>query len=237
MIHLITYADKAYENAKKRIINEATNTNWFNTIKGYSPNDLTNEFKDTYNNILCNKRGAGYWIWKYDIINQRLNEIHNNDILIYIDAGCTINKKGEKRFYEYIDMLNDNNPIISFQMPHLEYQYTTKEIFEYFNVLNNDNITNTGQILNGILIMRKNDELLKLINLWGKTLIDNPLLFTDYYNNNQNIGFKDNRHEQSVFSVIRKLHSPILLSDETYFIPFGNKDSLDYPFWATRKRN
>lgn len=46
-------------------------------------------------------------------------------------------------------------PIISFQMPHLEYKYTTKEIFEYFNVSHYINITNTGQLLNGILIMKK----------------------------------------------------------------------------------
>jgi hypothetical protein len=69
-----------------------------------------------------------------------------------------------------------------------------------------------------------------------KALYDNPLMFTDHYNNNQESYFKDNRHEQSIFSVIRKMHNPILLEDETWFNTFGNEKSLKYPFWATRKK-
>ena len=41
---------------------------------------------------------------------------------------------------------------------------------------------------------------------------------------------------QSIFSIIRKMNNPILLTDETYFNPFGTPVSLKYPFWATRKR-
>lgn len=236
-VHLITYGDDNFEKAKQRLCKEAYGTGWFDTVKGFSPNDLSDEFKDTYRDILKMKRGGGYWIWKYDIISQTLNNMNNNDILIYLDAGCSININGKNRFDEYIQMLNDETPIISFQIPHLEYKYTTKEIFEYFIVSNDINITNTGQILNGILVMKKNSKLVTLINLWGKALNDNPLLFTDYYNRNQNSGFIDNRHEQSIFSVIRKMYNPLLLSDETWFTPFGNKESLKYPFWATRKKS
>lgn len=62
----------------------------------------------------------------------------------------------------------------------------------------------------------------------------NPLLFTDYYNNNQQSYFKDNRHDQSVFSIIRKKYNSIILNDETCFVSYGNEESLKYPFWATR---
>lgn len=236
-VHLITYADKKFENARQRLCKEANNSGWFDTVKGFSPNDLSDEFRNTYKDILKMKRGGGYWIWKYDIISQTLNNINDDDILIYLDAGCSININGKNRFDDYINMLTNETPIISFQLAHSEYKYTTKEIFEYFNILNKEEITNTGQILNTILVMKKNDKLVDLINLWGKALEDNPLLFTDYYNRNQNAGFIDNRHEQSIFSVIRKIHNPLLLSDETWFAPFGNKQSLKYPFWATRKRS
>ena len=70
--------------------------------------------------------------------------------------------------------------------------------------------------------------------MWNKVLYTNPLLFTDYYNNNQQSYFKDNRHDQSVFSIIRKKYNSIILKDETFFEPFGNIISLNYPFWATR---
>lgn len=238
MIHLITYGDKKYEKSKQRLYNEAKNTNWFNSITLYGPENLDNDFKNKFNDILNMPRGAGYWIWKSYIIKKKLNEINDNDILIYLDAGCSINKKGKKRLDEYVDMLNKNGEgIISFQTAHLEKKYTTKEIFSYFDIDINSNIANSGQILGGIRIMKKNDNLIKLINLEEKTLYDNKLLFTDYYNNNQYTFFIDNRHEQSIFSIIRKIHGSILLKDETWFgiNSFGNQESLKYPFWATRK--
>ena len=146
---------------------------------------------------------------------------------------------GEKRFFEYIDILNNSDTgIISFQLPkqYIEKKWTTKEIFNYFDVSSNDTITNSRQIVGGIRIMKKNKNLIHLINLEKKALYDNALLFTKYYDEEQNNYFKKNRHDQSIFSVIRKLHEPILIDDETYFRPFGSGKSLEYPIWAKRRK-
>ena len=115
-----------------------------------------------------------------------------------------------------------------------EKKYTTKEVFEYFNLDSNSEIANSGQILDGVLIMKKNKKLIEMINKWYEVIDYNPLLFTDYYNKNQNNYFVDNRHEQSIFSIIRKINGSVLLSDETWFEKFGEEKSLNYPFWATR---
>lgn len=238
-IHFITYGNNNFYNSKIRLCNEVIKTGWFNTVSSYGPDDLSDEFKKKFKYILSQKRIAGYGIWRPYIIKKKLNEINDNDILIYLDAGCTINIKGINRFYEYIDILNKSETgIISFQMGCYEKEWTTKEILNYFKIDSEDNIANTGQILDGILIMKKNINLIKLINIWYKACYDNPLMFTDYYNDNQHSYFIDNRHEQSVFSIIRKMHSPILLEDETNFYPtFGSEESLKYPFWATRIKN
>ena len=121
---------------KKRLQEQATNSSWFNTINIYGPENLSQEFKNEFNDILDQPIGAGYWIWKFYIIKQKLTNLANNDILIYTDAGCSINTHGKTRFYEYIDMLNNSKEsIISFQIHHLpERNYTTKEIFQYFKV-------------------------------------------------------------------------------------------------------
>jgi len=235
MIHLISYGNKEYEHSKQRIYEEAISTHWFDTVTIYGPNDLDNDFKLKFKDILQQRRGGGYWIWKSYIIKKRLNEINENDILIYLDAGCKINPEGKQRFHEYIELLNTSNTgIISFQMSHIEKIWTIKEAFEYFNIDLDSDIANTGQILGGIRIMKKNMNLMSIIDLEIKTLYDNPLLFTDYYNKKQKKPFKDNRHDQSIFSLIRKMNNPILLRDETWFTPFGSKESLKFPFWAKR---
>ena len=103
-------------------------------------------------------------------------------------------------------MLNKSDEdIISFKMSHLpEKHCTTKEIFNYFNVDINSSIANSGQILDGILIMKKNKDLIKKNQIWYDVIYKNALLFTDYYNNLQESYFIENRHEQSIFSIIRR---------------------------------
>ena len=237
MIHLIVYANDIYANAKTRLCNEAVATKWFDTITAFGPEDLDSEFNEKFTNILKCSRGGGYWIWKPYIIKKRLDQIKDNDILIYLDAGCSINPYGKNKLNEYIEMLNHSDAgIFSFQMEHIEKLWTIKEIFQHFNVNPDGEIANSGQNIATIEIIKKNPNSIKLVNLWNETIYANPMLFTDHYNNAQAPYFKENRHDQSVFSVIKKMHNTITLPDQTWFVPFGNKESLEYPFWATRIR-
>ena len=114
--------------------------------------------------------------------------------------------------------------MISFCMEKLlEEHWTTKEIFKYFDVESDTNIKKKGQFVGGIIILKKNENSIKIINQWLDTLHSNPLLFTNEYKKNQIDKFKENRHDQSIFSVIRKMHKTIVLKDETYFSPFGSR--------------
>ena len=237
-IHFITYGNELYNNSKKRLYEETSNSGWFDKITICGPEKLSEVFKDEFNDILKKPRGAGYWIWKFDIIKQHLTMLANNDILIYMDAGCSINTNGKTRFNEYIEMLNNSNEsIISFQMDHLERKYTTKEIFQYFKVDLNSDYCTSGQFQATVLIMKNTEKMMKIIDECINVLRTDHLLVTDHYNKmEQYSSFIDNRHDQSILSLVRKIHGSIVLKDETWFKPFGNDKSLKYPFWATRKR-
>lgn len=251
MIHLISYGNNRFKNSKVRLKKEAENTNWFDSINIYGPEDLDEDFKEDFKDVLNKSRGGGYWIWKINIILKKLKDINDEDILIYMDSGCKINKSGEERFKEYINMLKDSElGFISFQLckNRSERNWTTKEIFNYFNVDINSDMAINNQYFAGILIMKKNQHLKKILDLTLKTYYDNPLLITDHYNKNSQLKcFKDNRHDQSIFSLIRKIHGSIVISDETrYRHKKKRMSSLDrqicrlkwkYPFWAARIRN
>lgn len=237
-IHLIIYGDHRYYKTKIRLENEAKISNWFDSITLYDYNDLDNDFKNKYNNILKENRSGGFCIWKPYFLKKKINEIDNNDILVYLDAGCKINNKAFKRFNEYIEILN-NKSIICFQLNNeanspdafFEKTWTTKEIFDYFDCVNDNNICNTNQFVGGILLFKKNQISLNIINTFYNVIKDNVLLFTNYYNNNQNSYFIDNRHDQSIFSIIRKKNIKYceIIKDETY--PPNN---INFPFWASR---
>lgn len=225
-IHFITYGDDNFKKSKARILKEAEEFGEFTTITGYGPEDLDNNFKKKYKDILKEKRGGGYWIWRPYILNKKFQEIEDDDIIIFLDAGCTINHKGKNKFYEYINMFNNtDNGIISIQYnngdeehPHLEEKYwSTNEIFKYFNIEFDNKIINSCQYLGGVLILKKNKHSRLFIDTFLKVLEDNPYLFTDKYNNNQLPEFIDNRHDQSISSIIRKrIDSIVLNSSEIY---------------------
>lgn len=241
MIHLITYGDSIYEETKQRLYNQASILGWFDTITSYSPEDLDEEFKKKFKDILSHPRGGGYWIWKPYIINKHLEMIKDDDILIYLDAGCYINPKGFERFKEYIELLKNNEEAcISFQMNHhIEKKWTTKEIFEYLNINSGSkDIIESGQIIATVKMFRKCANSINIVSVWLNALHANPLLFTDHYNKNKQCEiFIDNRHDQSICSVLCKLYKTIILEDETYFEDgFGCLKSLKCPFWATRIR-
>jgi len=241
MIHFITYGDSMYEETKQRLCNQASNLEWFDTITSYSPEDLDTDFKDKFKNILKLPRGGGYWIWKPYIINKHMEMIKDNDILIYLDAGCYINPKGFERFKEYIEILkNSEEACISFQMlHHIEKKWTTQEIFDNFNIYSNSkDILESGQIIATVKMFKKCANSINIVSAWLNALHANPLLFTDHYNKNKQCEmFIDNRHDQSICSVLCKLYKTIILEDETYFEDgFGCPKSLKCPFWATRIR-
>ena len=242
-IHFITFGDNNFKRAKQRLLKEAQLFNEFDSITGYGPEDLSLEFKEKFKDILLYKRGAGYWIWRMEIIKKKLKEINENDFIVYLDSGCKLNNQGKKRFYEYFDMFDnsdnlDNYGILSFQMHNqLEKWWTTKEILKYFNVEKNKEILESGQYLKTIVILRKNDHSRKLVEEFEKCINFDKFLITDKYNENQDKYFKDNRHDQSISSIIRKKIGNIVIpKDESYIIPFGKGESLKYPFWATRSR-
>ena len=245
-IHFITYSNNYFAQAKARLLKQAENFGGFKTITGYGPKDLPRTFIQYYMPIITQKRGGGYWIWRPIMLKNKLASMQDGEFLIYLDAGCFLNKRGKQRFNEYIDLLDKSEyGIMSIQMtgnkgahPLLpERQWTTSQIFKYFGVSLNSKHANSGQYLSGVLVMKKNEHLLKIIDLVIKALEYDPLMFTDHYNSGQHPGFIENRHEQSIFSLIRKLHGSVVIDgDESMIQPFGGQESAKYPFWAARSR-
>ena len=234
-VYFITYANSKYDRAKNRIVKEAQNSKWFIRARGFGPGDLSKTFRDKYSNVLSRNRGGGYWIWKYAIIEETLKTMNTGDYLVYADAGCSINQHGKERFDEYIDMLEASDmDIISFNTPfHQEHTWTTEHIFKYFNISTNDRIRTSGQHVGGVLILQKGPHLRKWLNLINKALEEDALMFTDEYNpHTRHTGFKDNRHDQSVSSVTRKIVGSIVIPDDTY--PPNQKE---FPIWASRSKN
>lgn len=235
--HFITYGNENFKNSKVRICKEANLFGVFDSIRSYGPEDLDQSFVEKFKDVLKLKRGSGYWIWKWNIIEKKMKEIDDGDFLVYLDAGSTVNYNGKQRFMDYLKLLeNSEYGFLSFQLPHSEKKWTTKQIFDYFDIDIDSEIAISGQLLATVLIIKKNLHSVKIISECLKCIEYDQLLVTDYYSKQESY-FEENRHDQSILSVVRKIHGSLVISeDETYIVPFGGKESMKYPFWATRIR-
>ena len=241
-IHLISFGDNKFSNSKIRLKNQAYQSNFFNEITIYDENDLDDDFRNKFKEILKYKKGNGFYLWKIYLIHKTLKKLNENDILIYIDSGSTINENGKKKFNEYIELIKNNN-IVCFETGYPEIQYTTNKIFQKFSNINNEvDIYNSSQIVANLLIIKKCENTSYIFSYLLDLVYYNQKIITDIYNNdiNNSDKFITNRHDQSLISLAIKVFGKniyIIKKDETYFTNFGSNESMEYPFWATRIRH
>jgi hypothetical protein len=221
-----------FHDAVLRIKNELSNANVFDDITIYTDHDLKkdtsfwNKHKEFIEN---NSRGYGYWIWKPYLIMKTFEKMNNNDILLYLDAGCELpnNEKNKDKILELINKCNENN-ILYTRTGHNEKMYTKMDLIDYMN-MNNDNIKNSTENQSGFIFVKKNEKTVQFINEWY-TIACNYHLIDDSPSILQNDpSFVEHRHDQSIFSLLTK----------SVKYNFNNENNLidSSPFLLSRKRS
>jgi len=232
-LHFVTYGDDKFIESRKRICNEAMNTGWFDTITFYTDMDISSSFRKCIQDMPILMK---CFIWKFDIIVQAMNKAKTGDIIVYADCGCTINKTGQERFEQYIKSFEDNPDlgILIFNSGWKEKDYTNKKLFDYFKIGKNSFIGQSGQNIATSFIIKKNDHGMKILQECLKVLDDDIKLITDEYN----IKGETHRHDQSILSLVTKIHGAIFIPDDTYnCYPICSKELSDScPIIATRIR-
>ena len=160
-----------------------------------------------------------------------------NDLLVYSDSGSSFNKMGKERFLHYIDLINNSGKgNLRFRMEFIENEWTTKEIFNYFNLQPNSSFGTSGQFHATHMIFKKNENSLEILNSFRELLNKDPFLITDKYNNNSQIdSFKDNRHDQSILSLLSKIYGCVEVNKDETCMANILENQENYPFYKERR--
>jgi hypothetical protein len=253
-LHFVTYGDDAFALSRERLVREARSMRVFSSAHAYSRSELQRDrdfvaWVDPIKSVWNSKKGGGYWIWKPYIINKTLNSISNRDILVYADAGCICNRNGLKRFGDYIRSLNETEyGVLSFQLTHKEFKWTSRQILEAFNQSATSKHGTSEMYHSTVLIFVKNHHALKVVNMWLNFIRSHPTFVTDDHNKDaQDPSFIQNRHDQSIFSLVRKIEGSVVRRDDTWTVEFlgdwnhesgdAGADALMSPFIAARMGN
>ena len=133
-LHLTYFGDNNFSIGKNRIRSQAENFGVFKTILEYGEEDLkNNEFWETHAKKMMelrsgsNKRYYGYYACKSYFVLRALNSIPENEVLLYVDSGCELNKNGLDKLNQYYQECIDTSGVFfSLDLP--EIQWTKENI-------------------------------------------------------------------------------------------------------------
>ena len=207
-IILICYSDRFFSNAKQKLIDTARTHGEVDKVRSFGPWNIDKKFYKQHKDILKYHRGSGYWLWKPYFIQKTLRTMNDNEYLLYMDAGSYF--IGSVR--PLIDLFSNNKPIICFELPYIEKNYTKRDCFIALNC--DDPIyTETKQRIGGFHLWKKCDSSLRFVNEWlnfavqGQLITDSPSKMPNYP------GFIEHRHDQSIFSLLSKKYDLDIFRD------------------------
>jgi len=201
-IHALTFAHNCCEKSSQENCNSALSKGRFLNCRVYGMKDIDPDFMEKNNNILSQKRGAGYWLWKAYLIDKMLNDpsIPDGEFIFYSDAGSKIIQDG-KYFIDTLIVLKQH--FLLFEVGHPAKEYTKRDTFILMDC-DYPSCYEANQANAAFLLFQKGTESRDFVKKW--------LLFAQDYriitdaNNTQgkpNLPeFKDHRHDQSILGIL-----------------------------------
>ena len=204
----ISYSNNIYQRQLKLNKKSALEVGKVDEHFSYGPDDLDKEFKEKNKDILSSKRGNGYWLWKPYIINKTMVEkLKDGDYLIYTDA-CTLFMDSVYLLIKFLKL--HKMPMWMHRLNRKESRYTKKDAFILLGA-DMPFYSQTNQYQATIQVYEKSAYTIKFIQDWLYYCQDKRIITDDKNTLNQSNykGFRDNRHDQSVLSLLIKKYGEI----------------------------
>lgn len=220
----IAYADSNLAFSLNRIGRQARRLGIFDEVVLYTPADLPDYLLRSP--LMKAKKGGGYWSWKPVLIHETLLRHDEGDVVVYVDAGCTLNKSTE---WDLMFKLMQGYDTLCFhydaEMPVWEkfgntstrIKYWTKQSALNFldNYCQDSSYHEALKIWGGLLFAKgKNNSFLKR---WLDITLNHPEVITDPTEEelaHQPAGFAYHKHDQSVITALANNDKTVLVLPE-----------------------
>jgi hypothetical protein len=197
---IISFGNKPYYNKIAKDLHRALKKKYKNF--NYLSFDEDNLDEDIKKYAEINPKGFGYWIWKPYLVLKVLEQIDKNDILVYLDARCYF--VGER--VDWLeDFVNGQYDIGAWRLSQnqLEYQWTSADILDFFDA--DIEMREQPQFAATIILIRKSKLTKEFMSDWLYIMRKHDYLVRDDNSIlSPHKGFIENKHDQSVFSMLLK---------------------------------
>jgi hypothetical protein len=227
--YLITFADGCCQKSAAKCCTTGLATGRFESCVVHNMNSLDPVFIEQHAEILNQKRGRGYWIWKPYVILKTLvsDSVNMGDIVMYSDAGRHFvadpieyfnvlwRKKNnslyetQKLYREIYDSM-ERQDFFAFSMHTLvEKQWTKMNVLEAIAGMQSkkwkETFLNSPPASASFFIAKKSLQSIRFVGAWLAYCGDRRLVTDEkdqMYKNDPE--FKENRHDQSILSALLK---------------------------------
>lgn len=237
----IAYADTNLAYSLKRIGRQARRLGVFDEVILYTPADLPDYILQSP--LMQYKKGGGYWAWKPAIIHETLQNHEEGDVVVYVDAGCTLNSGTEwdlmfKLMLEYDTICfhyDAEMPIwAKWGNTSTKIKYWTKQsALSFLDDYCGDNAYHESyKIWGGLLFLKgKNNSFL---SKWLEITMNHPEVIidpTEKEQEEQPAGFAFHKHDQSIITALA------FYDEKTLVLPEISETNGETSFvWAERLR-
>eukprot|EP00747_Dinoflagellata_sp_TGD_P106472 gnl/TRDRNA2_/TRDRNA2_169861_c0_seq13.p1 gnl/TRDRNA2_/TRDRNA2_169861_c0~~gnl/TRDRNA2_/TRDRNA2_169861_c0_seq13.p1 ORF type:complete len:342 (-),score=17.93 gnl/TRDRNA2_/TRDRNA2_169861_c0_seq13:49-1074(-) len=231
----LTFGHGTYAKFVRQICEQAASTHRFTTLHCFT--DLPKPVLQAHDwsKHLQFALGYGYWFWKPALAYHILHSMSDGDVLFYTDAGTRIRngsewttlKAGITGVYDPMRILFTSTHTEAFRLDNLvrqmtgadilafhlsalqERTWTKGDIFAEFGVTPHSDYGNTPQICATYFFVKKSSRTIEFMRKWVD-LVTNLQFLTNAKSKTPNDKtFRQNRHDQSLFSMMLKANHPV----------------------------
>ena len=196
---VLSYASRSFRRSQD-ILLSSVRQHWPRdvTCRSLGPKDIDPTFRRDHSQILSQRRGAGYWLWKPYVILKTLETLSELDVLVYLDAGVRVIAS-----YDVSKLVTPESPIfIPRTHTHLNCYWTKREFLEILDC-EVDSFLRSEQCAAGMQIYMKTPKSVEFAKSYLELCCDEHLLLDDTRTpGNERPEFSEHRHDQTVLSYL-----------------------------------
>lgn len=234
--HFVSFADRRYRGSLARIVAEAVAMGRFASVQGWDDRRLGPDFWRVHaETVRRHRRGYGLYTWKPHVIRRGLEGVPAGDLLVYCDAGCSLNPEGRIRLEDYL-ALAAAHPVrtLAFALEGRVGEWTKRAALEAARC--DAAARQRAMVLAGILVFQSGPAAIDLVREWERRMADVRIVDDSPSPLGEYPEFRGHRHDQSIFTLVAHEHGVQSIPDETWWE--GRWDeSRRFPIHARRWRH
>ena len=194
-VWLVSYANGDVHLSNQQYLTASALNKCIDFYKPYNKQHLDPSYSQKHIKILSQKRGAGYWLWKPYVILKTLEEIPENDVVLYVDSGGRI----EKPVDHLINQLATYD-ILVFESDWNNRRYVKKDLLQMMK-LDNDETRNALHLQASFIVIKNTQFSRNFIKNW-LSWCENEKALTDIPSAEEYPDFFDHRHDQAILTLL-----------------------------------